>query len=72
MLENISYYRLKHPLCIYGKFHQAIAKDPNDVLRRIHVPELQATLNSQVAEQLFACLSKNNYFLNNMGSPASL
>uniref|UniRef100_A0A8C4DP09 Uncharacterized protein n=1 Tax=Dicentrarchus labrax TaxID=13489 RepID=A0A8C4DP09_DICLA len=30
------------------------------------VPELQGSLNSQVAEQLFSCTHKNNYFLNNM------
>ncbi len=49
---------------LYDKFHQANTKDPQDVLRRIQiVPELQATLNSQVAEQLFASLRKNNYFL---------
>lgn len=42
---------------LYDKFHQANTKDPQDVLRRIQVvPELQATLNSQVAEQLFASL----------------
>lgn len=30
------------------------------------MPELQGSLNSQVAEQLFSCMRKNNYFLNNM------
>ncbi|XP_041859627.1 uncharacterized protein LOC121651457 [Melanotaenia boesemani] len=58
---------------LYDKFHQANAKDPQEVLRRIRIaPELQATLNSQVAEQLFACLLKNNYFLNNMGPSAHI
>ncbi len=58
---------------LYDKFHRANTKDPQDVLRRIDVvPELQATLNSQVAEQLFACLRKNNYFLNNMGPLAHI
>lgn len=43
------------------------------MLRRIQiVPELQGTLNSQVAEQLFASLRKNNYFLNNMGPSAHI
>lgn len=58
---------------LYDKFHQANTKDPQDVLRRIQiVPELQGTLNSQVAEQLFASLRKNNYFLNNMGPSAHI
>uniref|UniRef100_A0A667YZS3 HMG domain-containing protein n=1 Tax=Myripristis murdjan TaxID=586833 RepID=A0A667YZS3_9TELE len=58
---------------LYDKFHQANTKDPLDVLRRIQiVPELQANLNSQVAEQLFASLRKNNYFLNNMGPSAHI
>lgn len=58
---------------LYDKFHQSNTKDTQDVLRRIAVvPELQATLNSQVAEQLFASLRKNNYFLNNMGSSAHI
>uniref|UniRef100_A0A3B3BZI3 Uncharacterized LOC112141289 n=1 Tax=Oryzias melastigma TaxID=30732 RepID=A0A3B3BZI3_ORYME len=58
---------------LYDKFHQDNTKDPLDVLRRIDiVPELQGTLNSQVAEQLFACLRKNNYFLNNMGPSAHI
>lgn len=53
---------------LYDKFHQSNTKDRQDVLRRINVvPELQGSLNSQVAEQLFAALRKNKYFLNNMG-----
>ncbi|CAJ1071563.1 uncharacterized protein LOC112141289 isoform X2 [Xyrichtys novacula] len=58
---------------LYDKFHQANTKDPLDVLRRIQVvPELQGTLNSQVAKQLFAVLRHNNYFLNNMGPSAHI
>lgn len=58
---------------LYDKFHQANTKDPRDMLRRIDVvPELQGSLNSQVAEQLFADLRKNNYFLNNMGPSAHI
>lgn len=52
---------------LYDRFHEANTKDPQEVLRRINlVPELQGSLNSQVAEQLFSCMRKNNYFLNNM------
>lgn len=52
---------------LYDKFHEANTKDPQEVLRRINlVPELQSSLNSQVAEQLFSSMRKNNYFLNNM------
>ncbi|XP_029943211.1 uncharacterized protein LOC115385366 [Salarias fasciatus] len=52
---------------LYDRFHEADTKDPQEVLRRINlVPELQGSLNSQVAEQLFASMKKNNYFLNNM------
>ncbi len=52
---------------LYDKFHEANTKDPKEVLRRINlVPELRASLNSQVAEQLFSSLRKNNYFVNNM------
>lgn len=47
---------------LYDKFHEANTKDPKEVLRRINlVPELQGSLNSQVAEQLFSTLQKNNY-----------
>lgn len=57
-----------HHYVLYDKFHQSNTKDPKEILRRINiVPELQSTLNSQVAEQLFASVRKNNYFLNNMG-----
>ncbi|XP_057712976.1 uncharacterized protein LOC130929649 isoform X2 [Corythoichthys intestinalis] len=52
---------------LYDKFHETNTKDPQEILRRIDlVPELQGSLNSQVAEQLFASMQKNNYFLNNM------
>ncbi|XP_042627822.1 HMG domain-containing protein 3-like, partial [Cyprinus carpio] len=52
---------------LYDKLHESNTKDPQDVLRRISlVPELQGWLNSQIAEQFFASLRKNNYFLNNM------
>ncbi|XP_049339689.1 uncharacterized protein LOC125804624 [Astyanax mexicanus] len=52
---------------LYDKFHESNTKDQRDVLRRINlVPELQGWLNSQVVEQLFGVMKKNNYFLNNM------
>lgn len=52
---------------LYDKFHEANTRDPQEVLRRINlVPELQGSLNSQVAEQLFSTMQKNNYYLNNM------
>lgn len=52
---------------LYDKFHEANTKNPKELLRRINlVPELQGSLNSQVAEQLFSCMQKSNYFLNNM------
>lgn len=52
---------------LYDKFHEANTTAPQEVLRRINlVPELQGSLNSQVAEQLFSSLKKNNYFINNM------
>ncbi|KAK0152218.1 HMG domain-containing protein 3 [Merluccius polli] len=52
---------------LYDKFHEANTRDPQEVLRRINlVPELQGSLNSQVAEQLFSSMQKNNYYLNNM------
>lgn len=58
---------------LYDKFHEANTKDPADVLRRIAiVPELQGHLNSQVAEQLFSDMRRNNYFLNNMGPSAHI
>lgn len=52
---------------LYDKFHEANTTDPKEVLRRINlVPEIQSSLNSQVAKQLFSSMKKNNYFLNNM------
>ncbi|XP_055006082.1 uncharacterized protein LOC110159374 [Boleophthalmus pectinirostris] len=63
-----------HPLtgssahyCLYDRFHEDNASDPKDRLRRIGmVPELKGWLNSQVVEQFFAKMRKNNYFMNNM------
>lgn len=56
---------------LYDRFHERNASDPKDVLRRIQlVPELRGWLNSQVVEQFFAKMRKNNYFLNNM-SPST-
>ncbi|XP_076869611.1 uncharacterized protein LOC143519745 [Brachyhypopomus gauderio] len=52
---------------LYDKLHERNSKDQRDVLRRIDlVPELQGSVNSQVAEQLFGSMRKNNYFMNNM------
>ena len=52
---------------VYDKLHERNTKDPKDILRLIKIiPELQGWLNSQVAEQFFAEMRKNNYFLNNM------
>lgn len=67
-----------HPLtgsaahyCLYDRFHEGNTKDPKDVLRRIKmVPELVGRINSQVAEQLFSTMKKNNYYLN-MLSPSA-
>ncbi|XP_032415485.1 uncharacterized protein LOC116717915 [Xiphophorus hellerii] len=51
--------------CLSDVFHQGNSKDEKDVLRKIEmVPELAGRLNSQCAEQLFAGMRKNNYFLN--------
>ncbi|XP_072567723.1 uncharacterized protein [Paramormyrops kingsleyae] len=56
---------------LYDRFHEGNTKDPKDILRRIQlVPELKGWLNSQVVEQFFASMRKNNYFLNNM-SPST-
>lgn len=56
---------------LYDRFHEKNASDPKDILRRIQlVPELRGWLNSQVVEQFFAKMRKNNYFLNNM-SPST-
>lgn len=52
---------------LYDKFHEGNTRDPQEVLRRINmVPEFQGSLNSQVAEQLFSSMQKNNYYLHNM------
>lgn len=52
---------------LYDKLHESNAKDEKDLLRRINlVPELVGHLNSQVAEQFFAKMERNNYFLNMM------
>ncbi|XP_052407904.1 uncharacterized protein LOC127953050 [Carassius gibelio] len=56
---------------LYDKLHETNAKDPKDFLRRTAlVPELAGKVNTQVAEQFFAQMEKNNYFLNMM-SPSS-
>ncbi|CAI5670940.1 unnamed protein product [Oreochromis niloticus] len=56
---------------LYDRFHEGNTKDPKDILRRIQlVPELKGWLNSQVVEQFFANMRKNNYFLSNM-SPST-
>ena len=50
---------------LYDRFHEDNTKDPRDVLRKLGlVPQLAGKVNSQVAEQLFAKMKKNNYFLN--------
>uniref|UniRef100_A0A9J7Y4U2 SAP domain-containing protein n=1 Tax=Cyprinus carpio carpio TaxID=630221 RepID=A0A9J7Y4U2_CYPCA len=50
---------------LYDRFHEANTKDSKDVLRKLTlVPQLAGKVNSQVAEQLFAKMKKNNYFLN--------
>uniref|UniRef100_A0A8C9Z7V2 HMG domain-containing protein n=1 Tax=Sander lucioperca TaxID=283035 RepID=A0A8C9Z7V2_SANLU len=55
------------------KLHEGNSKDEKDILRRIeHVPELAGQLNSQVAEQFFAKMRKNNYFINNMSPSAHI
>lgn len=74
-LENTEKKWLSYPITgpreHYDKFHQGNTKDPQDVLRRIQiVPQLQATLSSQVADQLFSSLKKTHYFLNDMGPSA--
>ncbi|KAL1250956.1 hypothetical protein QQF64_018752 [Cirrhinus molitorella] len=47
------------------KFHEENSKDKRDVLRKIGlVAQLAGKVNSQVAEQFFSKLKKNNYFLN--------
>ncbi len=50
---------------LYDTFHQYNTKDETDALRTIGlVPELCGWLNSQIAEQLFSDMRKNNYFMN--------
>ncbi|XP_073787637.1 uncharacterized protein si:dkey-3n22.9 isoform X2 [Danio rerio] len=52
---------------LYDIFHERNTKDARDALRRIGlVPELAGWVNSQCAEQLFADMRKNNYFLNTL------
>lgn len=61
-----------HPLtgssehyALYDRFHEFNTKDPRDALSRVQVvPELCGWVNTQTAEQLFAAMRKNNYFLN--------
>lgn len=60
-----------HPLtgsaehcALYDKFHEDNTKDDRDALRKLGlVPQVAGQGNSQVAEQLFAQMKKNNYFL---------
>ncbi|XP_058628959.1 uncharacterized protein LOC131538827 [Onychostoma macrolepis] len=52
---------------LYDKLHEGNTKDEKDVLRRVElVPELAGRINSQVIEQFFSQMEKNNYFLNMM------
>ncbi|XP_057212890.1 uncharacterized protein LOC130568197 isoform X2 [Triplophysa rosa] len=47
------------------KFHEDNSKDQRDALRKIGiVAQLAGKVNSQVVEQFFSKLKKNNYFLN--------
>ncbi|XP_073671201.1 uncharacterized protein [Paramisgurnus dabryanus] len=56
---------------LYDKLHETNAKDPKDFLRRTAlVPELAGKVNTQVVEQFFSQMEKNNYFLNMM-APSS-
>ncbi|XP_027881589.1 uncharacterized protein LOC114149740 isoform X2 [Xiphophorus couchianus] len=53
--------------CLSDVSRRGNSKDDEDVLQRIEmVPELAGRLNSQCAEQLFAGMRKNNYFLNTL------
>lgn len=69
-----------HPLtwseghyCLYDTFHERNTKDPSDILQRLGlVPELARRINSQVAEQLFSIMKKNNYFMNMLSPSARL
>ncbi|KAF1392589.1 hypothetical protein PFLUV_G00029630 [Perca fluviatilis] len=55
------------------KLHEGNSKDEKDMLRRIElVPEIAGQPNSQVAEQFFANMRKNNYFINNMSPSAHI
>ncbi|XP_065132856.1 uncharacterized protein [Paramisgurnus dabryanus] len=50
---------------LYDRFHEDNTKDARDALRKLGlVPQLAGVVNSQVAEQLFAKMKKNNYYLN--------
>ncbi|XP_076843552.1 uncharacterized protein LOC143488617 isoform X3 [Brachyhypopomus gauderio] len=52
---------------LYDTLHESNSKDSKDVLKRIAlVPELAGWMNSQVAEQRFSQMERNNYFLNMM------
>lgn len=56
---------------LYDTFHESNTKDPRDILRKISlVPELAGKINSQVVEQFFSQMRKNNSFLNN-AAPAT-
>lgn len=56
---------------LYDTFHEGNTREAKDCLRKIAlVPELHGWVNSQVAEQLFSKMRRNNYFLNMM-SPGS-
>nr|XP_054587210.1 uncharacterized protein LOC129152938 [Nothobranchius furzeri]XP_054587211.1 uncharacterized protein LOC129152938 [Nothobranchius furzeri]XP_054587212.1 uncharacterized protein LOC129152938 [Nothobranchius furzeri] len=56
---------------LYDTFHEANTREVKDCLSKISLLlELHGWVNSQVAEQLFSKMRKNNYFLNMM-SPGS-
>lgn len=58
---------------LYDKLHEGNTKDEKDVLRKIElVPELAGRINSQVVEQFFSQMEKNNYFLNMMKPSAQI
>lgn len=51
----------------YDVFHERNTKGPRDALRRLAlILELAGWVNSQCAEQLFANMRKNNYFMNTL------
>uniref|UniRef100_A0A1A7Y7Z6 SAP domain-containing protein n=2 Tax=Iconisemion striatum TaxID=60296 RepID=A0A1A7Y7Z6_9TELE len=59
--------------CLSDVFHQSSNKHKSDVLRHIEiVPELAEALSSEFVEQLFADMSKNNYFLNRLTPSAHM